>query len=201
MTSDWSRRSPSQSSRSTEQIRGVETDRLHLNAVSAQGVIALHAKRNDAVVQKIVSSIAGMPIPVTPNSAEFGARTILWLAPAYWLLLVGETETAMLCERLQSACSGASIIAADASDAKTVFDLAGDSAPILLSKLCALDFESSAMAPGRCAQSKLVRIPVTILHTLDQHAYRLIVDRSFAHYAWALLTDAAGEFTSSGAAS
>ncbi len=85
----------------------------------------------------------------------------------------------------------------DVSDSRTGIEVSGVHARALLSRVCALDLDTTSFVPGQCAQTLLVRVPL-LLHQLDDRpTFHLYVDRSVARYAWEWLTDAANEFTSS----
>jgi heterotetrameric sarcosine oxidase gamma subunit len=118
----------------------------------------------------------------------------LCLGPGEWLVISRSREPAALMEALQPATAGGQAAACDLSDGLSVLRLGGAAAPWLLAKLSCLDFVGAANGGRHCARTRMVDIPVTVLHHAvdgDEWVFDLISARSTASYLWALLSAAA----------
>ena len=83
----------------------------------------------------------------------------------------------------------------DVSDARAVIRLSGPAARAVLAKGCSLDFHPRVFVPGQCGQSLLARAGVLVHQVTIDPVYEIYVARSFAHYLWTWLEDAAAEYS------
>ena len=127
------------------------------------------------------------PLPPNTSREMSGGGRLLWLRPDQWLLLGGRPATA------------GEVTILDAGARFVEFGIAGAGAADLLAAGCSLDFRERAFAPGRCAQSRIEQVPVT-LHREALDRFTVIVERPLARYLWrwlqhsaALLGDGGGE--------
>jgi sarcosine oxidase, subunit gamma len=115
--------------------------------------------------------------PVEPNTvAELADRRVLWLGPDEWLV-VGGVE----------ADYPEADATVDISAERVVFELSGPGAADVLAQGCSLDLDR--FSPGCCAQTLLVRVPMT-LALGGGDTWMILVRRSYSSYVRAWLTDA-----------
>ena len=161
-----------------------------------RGQINLRIDPRDSARVAAAEAALGVALPRVPNtSARGGERSVLWLGPDEWLvvLAVDEDEDAVA-DALCAALTGhhASIVAV--GHARAVIGVAGPRARDVLAKGCSLDLRPRTFGPGQCAQTALARA-VIILHQRDDGlSYDVDCRRSFAAYVWAWLEDAAAEY-------
>lgn len=138
---------------------------------------ALHAARG----------LFGIDLPLTPCRAHIaGNNRALWSGPDQWLLV---------CERAvdaQAAIAGGAIV--EVSDLRAAFELQGPRAVDVLRKGCAIDLHPREFGPGHYALTALARVRAGILQLDTEPRYEIYVERSYAEYLWAWLTDAMIEY-------
>jgi sarcosine oxidase, subunit gamma len=142
-----------------------------------------------------VRSMLGCALPLEPNTVAYsGNRTVFWLGPNEWLIVVPDGCAAAIVSDLQQALHGQFFAVTDVSGGQTIVALRGEKVRDLLAKGCSLDLHPRAFGPGRCAQSHLAKAPI-LLHQLDNEpTFELILRRSFADYLWLWLLDATDEY-------
>ena len=84
----------------------------------------------------------------------------------------------------------------DVSHGYGVVLLAGPSAPLVMAKLCALDFSESGFGDLLAAYTSLATVRALVLRRDhdDRRAYWIAAGRSLMEYVWDMLLDAAAEF-------
>jgi len=129
-----------------------------------------------------VQGTASFPTPPAGHVASWGARSVLWLGPAEWLVVDGDPVD------LPVDLPGG----VDVSANRTTIELSGPHARDVLEKGCTLDLHPRVFGPGRCAQTTLARTQVILWQRPE--AYHLLVRGSFAWYLADWLVDAAREY-------
>jgi sarcosine oxidase, subunit gamma len=137
----------------------------------------------------------GAPLPTVPNTTSAaGEVQVLWMGPDEWLV-VGPTEVrTSLRDRLEAALAGEHATVVDVSAHRTVIEVAGSDARLLLTKGCSVDLHPRTFEPGRCAQTILARAQVVLLARTPEPAYWVFARASFAEYVAEWLLDASGEY-------
>ncbi len=146
---------------------------------------------------RIVEQVTGCVLPLTPNTtAERESTTALWLGPDEWLLLTTAGSEGELAARLRQGLQGHVVSIVDITHGQVVIRLTGARAPDLLRKGCSLDLHPRVFGPGRCAQTILAKVGVTLrfVDTIPSPSFDLIVRRSFAEYLAYWIKDAGEEF-------
>lgn len=141
----------------------------------------------DSGALRAARSLFGLDLPLTPCSAHIaGKNRALWSGPDQWLLV---------CERSVDAAAviaGGAVV--DVSDLRAIFELEGPRAVDVLRKGCAVDLHPREFGPGRYALTALARVRAGILQLDTAPRYEIYVERSYAEYLWAWLTDAMMEY-------
>lgn len=141
---------------------------------------------------KGVESVLGMSLPTDPlTSSTAGERSIHWVGPSEWLILLPSGEEADVEEQLRNTLTGHFQVV-DVSGGQTLFRLSGDDAIMVLKKSCGYDVEGE-LPVGKSVTTHFSKVTV-LLHRQDTNAYLMTVRRSFADYAWRWLEDAAQEY-------
>lgn len=145
------------------------------------GMVALKADLADPRLPEGI----GAPVPGVRRWTEGAGGRALWMAPDELLLVVPDAGAALA--RIAAALPGAHATAADVSDLRAVFTLHGPGARDVLAKLMPVDF--AAFEPGHLRRSRAGQVAALVWAEGDR--FGLMVARSVADYAWALLTTAA----------
>lgn len=167
-----------------------------------RGQINLRIDPRDSARVAAAEAALGVALPRAPNTSAHGAdRTVLWLGPDEWLVvLAADEDESAVADALAAALTEHHAAIVAVGHARTVIGVAGPRARDVLAKGCGLDLHPRAFGPGQCAQTALARAGI-ILHQRDGFhqreggpSYDIDCRRSFAPYVWAWLEDAAGEY-------
>lgn len=169
-----------------------------IREVAFASQLNLRGNVGDADFASAVRGILGCDLPVTANTWTSGNDcTALWLGPDEWLVVAPDGRNEALYSALRTALKGVHHSLTDVSANRTILEISGDHARLVLAKGCPLDLHASAFAAPQCAQSLLAKAQV-ILQCLDARpTFRVFVRISFAPYVAEWLTDAAAELAAS----
>ena len=156
------------------------------------GIASIATRALSPEVRERLETALGATIPDVPNQVvSNGAVDIAWTAPGEWLLLGEESAVDALCAGAREALHGAMAIVAPLSHGKTAFRASGENARAILSSLMPLDFHHRAFHPATSARSLLGECAAFVQKIDGAPTFRLVVDQSYAEYAFTLLKDAA----------
>lgn len=145
-----------------------------------------------------VRSMVGCEPPAAPNTFNTGAQiAVIWLGPDEWLVVDRPDHGEGIAGNLSMALAGMPHSVTDVSAARTVIEIAGTDARLVLAKGCPLDVHASAFSPPRTSQTLLAKARVLIQCVDAAPVFRLFVLDSFANYLAEWLTDAAAECAAS----
>lgn len=193
---NWQRISALQEFQESTTDTVMQDARLSVGELPHSGKLVCQTRADDEAVQAAISAVIGQTLPLLPNTSTTSKHTVLWMKPGKWMIFCDTGESRQLRKNLESALAGFPHMISDSSDSRTGFEISGDYARALLSRVCALDLDAWSFAPGQCAQTLLVRVPLLLHQVNDRPTFHLYVDRSVARYAWDWLCDAASEFRS-----
>jgi len=163
--------------------------------------VNLRGNADDAAFIGGVRSAAGLELPPRANTYSVGAQgAALWLGPDEWLIVGPPDRGEELARSLRKSLDGMRKSVTDVSAARTVLEISGADARLVLSKGCSLDMHASAFTAPQCAQTLLAKARVVIQCVDATPRFRIFVLDSFAAYLAEWLTDAAGESAATRAA-
>jgi sarcosine oxidase subunit gamma len=155
----------------------------------------------DPAFAAAVRESIGCELPREANAYTTGTNgSVLWLGPDEWLVVDRPDRADAIAAALRAALSGKRHSVTDVSAARTVVEIGGADARLVLAKGCPLDLHASAFRPPRTAQTLLAKSRVLIQCMDDAPRVRLFVLDSFAAYLAAWLVDAAAECAAARAA-
>ncbi len=162
------------------------------------GVAKVIVRKSDLLGSPELEALLGVRAPQMANTVVQGSGVeIAWAAPNQWLLLGDEAEVARICAAAQTAFRDETALVLQLTHAYAVFQIEKTGARDVLASLCPLDLHPRAFAPGRCAQSLLGDAGVFIQQCNEAPSFRLMVDQTYAGYAWRLLSEACKSLSSS----
>lgn len=167
----------------------------HAGAVTVEeaglrGMITLKGDLASAALRDVAAGIAGTGFPERRGANCAGERGLLWMAPDEILILVPHGERAGALARIAEALGDAHHLAADVSDARAIFTVAGEGAREVLAKLTPADLRPAALGPGEVRRTRLAQVPAAFWMR-DETTAEVICFRSVAQYVFDLLANAA----------
>jgi sarcosine oxidase subunit gamma len=132
--------------------------------------------------------------PLQVGAVASGRAEVICMGPTEWLVLSDSNvfREAPLLPALEEQLRGSSFRATELSSALARIRIEGSTARTLLSKACALDVHSDALAPGRAPRTLVAGLPV-IIRSLGGTSFECLVSLSYADYLQKWLADAALE--------
>jgi sarcosine oxidase subunit gamma len=156
--------------------------------------VNLRGNASDAAFAAAVRGAIGCELPREANTHAVGPDiAAIWLGPDEWLVVAQAGRADAISASLRQALAGKRHSVSDVSASRTVIEISGSDARLVLAKGCPLDMHSSSFAPPRTAQTLLAKANVIIQCMDAAPRYRLFVRSSFASYVAEWLTDAARE--------
>lgn len=148
------------------------------------------------VLDEAVRAVLGFGLPARPNTlthSEDGERSIQWLSPDEWLLIVPGGEEFALEGALRDALGDAHYAIVNVSGGQTLLELSGEKARELLMKSTPSDVHPEAFPVGKGVSAVFAKSSL-ILRRPTETRWELVLRRSFADYCYRWLLDAGSEY-------
>ncbi|MCP1313508.1 MULTISPECIES: sarcosine oxidase subunit gamma [unclassified Halomonas] len=148
------------------------------------------------VMDEAVRQVMGMSLPAKPNSVtrdETGERSIQWISPDEWLVIVPGGEEFGLERSLRQTLGDAHVSIVNVSGGQTLLTLAGENAREVLMKTVSFDVHPLAFPVGKGVTTVFAKATV-VLRCASETEWELVVRRSFADYCYRWLLDASKEY-------
>lgn len=160
--------------------------------------VNLRGNPADAAFADAARGVLGCDLPVAPNTWNAGNDCqVLWLGPDEWLVVAPDGRNDSLCAALRAALQGVHHSVTDVSANRTIIEIAGENARLVLAKGCPLDLHAAAFNVPQCAQTLLAKSQMILQCVEAIPMFRIFVRISFAPYVVEWLTDAAAELAAS----
>lgn len=146
---------------------------------------------DEAVREVLGISLPGRPLGLALDAS--GERSVQWLSPDEWLVIVPGGEEFELENRLRETLGDAHFAILNASGGQTLVELSGDKAREVLMKSVPYDVHPSNFPVGKAVSVVFAKSSV-ILRRPSEERYELVLRRSFADYCYRWLLDAGEEY-------
>jgi sarcosine oxidase subunit gamma len=164
-----------------------------LREEALKGHLNLRGDVSDGQLQKAVSQVLGLALPIEPGSYSDTADTrVYWLGPNEWLVVVEAGSEVSVEAQLREVLQGHYSIV-DVSGGQTLINLSGKKTEMLLKKSSVYDFHPNNFPAGRCVQTTFAKAGALISKRADG-SFDLVIRRSFADYVFRWINDAADEY-------
>jgi sarcosine oxidase subunit gamma len=148
------------------------------------------------VLDEAVREVLGINLPGRPLGLaldDSGERSVQWVSPDEWLVIVPGGEEFELENRLREKLGNAHFAILNVSGGQTLVALSGDKAREVLMKSVPYDVHPQNFPPGK-AVSVVFAKASAILRRPTEERYELVLRRSFADYCCRWLLDAGEEY-------
>jgi sarcosine oxidase subunit gamma len=174
------------------------TERLSIRELAFTTQVNLRGDASNPGFAAGVRQVIGCDLPREANTFCVGSGgALIWLGPDEWLVVDSANRADDIAGSLRRVLAGMRHSVTDVSAARTVIEIAGADARLVLAKGCPLDVHASVFAPPRTAQTVLAKTRVLIQCCDAAPKFRLFVAASFAAYLAEWLADAAAECAAS----
>ncbi len=158
-----------------------------IREIGPVGMISLRCKHDVKALPKTIKTAVGVAMPGVRRIVRDGAFAAGWMAPDEVLLIMPYAQVSNTLASIAKALKGEHHLAADVSDARAVFHIAGPDAGDVLMKLTPADV--TRLAPGELRRSRAAQVAAAFWAQDD--GYTLVCFRSVADYVMGLLTHSA----------
>ena len=162
----------------------LQTEQLMLQAVNDVRKLRVQARPGAGINPARFENLTDIVLPAGPQEKTGQDRSIYWLAPNDWLLLNPAADADSIKSALRDSANGVTTTVTDVTAAWSIIDISGEGAVAKLAEGCSVDFLDEVFPPGRYALTRLQHLPVIIHPQDDTPRFRILVDRSVAHYLW-----------------
>lgn len=148
------------------------------------------------VLDEAVREVLGLNLPAKPQTLSqdtAGERSIQWLSPDEWLVIVPGGEEFGLENRLRERLGDAHFSIVNVSGGQTLLELSGDKAREVLMKSVVYDVHPCAFPVGKGVTTVFAKA-TAIVRRPSEARWELVIRRSFADYAYRWLVDAGEEY-------
>ncbi|NQW01166.1 MAG: sarcosine oxidase subunit gamma [Rhodospirillales bacterium] len=174
---------------------------IHVAERPHRSQIAVRGQATDPAFLQGIEKALGISLPTEACTASGkpGDLQVLWMGPDEWLVVGGPDNAALIISKLTTALVDLQVALVDVSESRTVIELSGKQARVVLDKGCSIDLHPRSFGPGQVVNTLLGRGHV-LLHQTDHEpasgssAYDIYVHRSYAEYLWSWIEDAAREY-------
>lgn len=171
---------------------GADGSALFLGVATIATAWNVQGDARSSPLSAAVRRIAGVSVPVAPNTASKGEGVAaLWLGPSSWLLVANGLAAATDFAGARDAVNAAGGALFDVSASRIAYVVDGARAADALAAGCPLDFHPRAFGAGQCRQSLYGRVPALFYRHDQGPSCTMMVATSFARDIWHSLCAAA----------
>lgn len=168
-------------------LRGARFDGFAtIRETGPTGMIILRAKGLESLGTAIKAAV-GTKVPGQRRIAIAGDRACGWMSPDEYLLILPHADVPRALAAIETAMGRDHHLAADVSDARSVFRIEGAKAGQVLQKLAPADIDH--LQPDELRRTRAAQVAVAFWREGD--GYTLVSFRSVAGYVMDVLTHAA----------
>ncbi|MEQ6887164.1 sarcosine oxidase subunit gamma family protein [Halomonas sp. CS7] len=146
---------------------------------------------DEALREAVGLGLPGEPLGLVQD--EGGERSIQWISPDEWLLIVPGGEEFDIERGLRESLGDAHFSISNVGGGQTVLELSGEAAREVLMKSVSYDVHPSHFPVGKGVTTVFAKATV-VLRRPSEDRWELVIRRSFADYLYRWLLDAGEEF-------
>ena len=158
-----------------------------IREIGPLGMISLRCDLTEKALSALTKSSTGTKLPAPRRIELKDSKAAGWMSPDELLLMLPYQDVAKALENIEQKLFGIHHLAADVSDARAVFQIAGPHATDVLMKLAPVDFAN--LAPGELRRTRVAQVAAAFWRSGD--GYTLVSFRSVAGYVMGLLEHSA----------
>lgn len=166
-----------------------ERAQVRLSAVAGYTVLRVKSWLPHIIAGGLPVTLSGAEMPSRVGEVRAGSTRALCIGPAEWLL-VSRENAADLRQQLEPGAATFGLSLLELTDALSVLELGGPTAPEVLARGCGLDLHPERFAAGHCTRTRLAQLPVVIDCVDPLPRYTLFVARSYRVWLTDWLADA-----------
>ncbi|HLD67882.1 MAG TPA: sarcosine oxidase subunit gamma family protein [Pseudomonas sp.] len=173
--------------------KGKASAGIRLREKKLLGHLTLRGDGHDPAFAGAVHKATGLELPGALGLVGKGDRSLQWMGPDEWLLILPCGEEFAAEQQLREALGDLHHQVVNVSGGQTLLELSGPKVRELLMKSSSYDVHPSNFPVGKAVGTVFAKSQLVIRHTATD-TWELLVRRSFADYYWLWLQDASQEY-------
>ena len=164
-----------------------------IEEMSPRGMLMVRGDFADPSIAGAVRAATGAGMPDALGLSRGDGGIVCWMSPDELLLILPYDAREAAMQRLCETLDGGTYLVADVSDMRALFRVPGRQARDVLAKLVPIDMSQEAFGVGTFRRTRLAQVAAAVWmdDRSDQQAFEVMVMRSHAEYAFAVLRAAA----------
>ena len=171
------------------------SDLAQVTRHSARGMITLRGDLSSAKMKKAVKAATGQAMPDIGRFHGDGNKGVAWMSPDELLVVVPYDSVDEAMAQIDKALADSHYLAADVSDARSVFTVSGKGARDVLARVCPVDLHPDSFGPGQFRRTRMAQVAAAFW--LHDGGFDIVCFRSVGDYAHDLLNRSAENATQS----
>ena len=173
--------------------KGKASAGIRLREKKLLGHLTLRGDGHDPAFAGAVHKATGLELPGALGLVGKGDRSLQWMGPDEWLLILPCGEEFAAEQQLREALGDLHHQVVNVSGGQTLVELSGPKVRELLMKSTSYDVHPRNFPVGKAVGTVFAKSQLVIRHT-GEDSWELVVRRSFADYIWLWLQDASAEY-------
>lgn len=157
------------------------------------GHLTIRGNGHDKAFAAGVKKALGLELPGPLGLVIDGERSLQWLGPDEWVLIVPTGTELEAEQKLRAALDGQHIAIVNVSGGWSILELSGPNVVDVLKKSTSYDVHPSNFPVGKAVGTVFAKSQLVIRRT-GEETWELLVRRSFSDYWWLWLQDASAEY-------
>jgi len=151
------------------------------------GMITLRAAQDTPGLAAAILATTGTPVPGQRSILRQGDIWTAWMSPDEYLLILPRSDVPAALATIATTFGLAHHLAADVSDARSVFRIEGKGADTVIARLCPVDLQN--LAQGEMRRTRVAQVACALWRA--DGGITLVAFRSVARYVFDVLANAA----------
>lgn len=178
----------------SEEMRNASVEAVTVREIPFTTQVGIRATEGSQGYTALAEALGGLPTKVGDVVGDSSTTAVVWLSPDEFLA-IDEPDT-QLAETLERTLADNSGQVLELSANRTIIEVSGEAAELVLRKSCPLDLHSRAFQVNQAYVTEVAQTPV-ILWRVAEHTWWLAPRISFADHVVNWLLDAMLEFSGS----
>ncbi len=163
------------------------TGTVTVREIGPLGMITLRAGGDTPGLAEAIQTIAGTGVPVQRSILGQGGRWAAWMSPDEYLLVLPHADVPAALATIATTFGAGHHLAADVSDARSVFRIEGAGADAVIARLCPVDLPG--LPDGEIRRTRVAQVACALWRA--DGGITLVAFRSVARYVFDILANAA----------
>lgn len=166
--------------------------KITIREAAFHDLINLRCQPDNKMANAMIKKLTSHNLPSANQLAQAGDRSVIWLGPDEWLIMVEAGAANTIMADIETANLG-HVATTEVSNAYGILTVNGKPSRQMLAKHCAIDLDVSVFTTGTVVQTIMGHAGIILIAT-GKNSFTVIGRSSFMPYLVTLLADASIEY-------